>query len=165
MSGGARICSGYSNVREELVASFKCPRTTDGGDEAYCCGFSDFKYCCNEAGNYFPYPHGYMWSLSIGAMVGLGVAALLLLIFIFTVFVMCCLYLYNKPQQLDSGLKLQNLATSPKQTGEKENKQRSLETTLLPSPSETPPPITNRIGEEALVATTVETENAAIKLS
>ncbi|XP_051890932.1 protein shisa-like-2B [Pristis pectinata] len=117
MSGGARVCSGYSNVREELVARFKCPRKTDGVDEVYCCGFSDLKYCCNEAGNYFPYPHGYMWSLSIGAMVGLGVAALLLLIFIFSAFVMCCLYFYNKPQGLDSGLKLQSLATSPLQEG------------------------------------------------
>ncbi|XP_032885804.1 protein shisa-like-2B [Amblyraja radiata] len=162
MSGAARVCSAYSNA-EELMASFRCPRKTDDLGKVYCCGFSDLKYCCDEAGNYFPYPHGYMWSLSIGAMVGLGVAALLLLVFVISAFAMCCLFLYNKPQRLDSGLKLQSLTTSP--SHKRTNKHGILETTLLPSAAAAPSLITNKITEEKLLATVVETDIAATKLS
>ncbi|XP_043557561.1 protein shisa-like-2B isoform X2 [Chiloscyllium plagiosum] len=115
-SGELQLCSSYSNLRGELVEHFRCPRKADGMDKVYCCGFSDLKYCCSEADNYFPYSHGYMWSLSIGAMVGLGIAALVLLAFVISAFVLCYLFLCTNPQRLDSGLRLQNLTTSPVQT-------------------------------------------------
>lgn len=50
--------------------------------------------------------------LSIGALIGLGIAALVLLAFVISVCVLCYLFLYTKPQRLDTGLKLQNLETS-----------------------------------------------------
>ncbi|XP_067851720.1 protein shisa-like-2B [Heptranchias perlo] len=139
MSGAEHFCGGYSNVKEEVVESFRCPRAEDGSDEVYCCGFSDLKYCCNEADNYFPYPHEYMWSLSIGAMVGLGIAALVLLAFVISAFVLCYLFLYTKPQRLDSGLRLQNFTTSPVQTRNK--KQGISETKLHTSSMGTLPPL------------------------
>lgn len=46
---------------------------------------------------------------SIGALVGLGIAALVLLAFVISVCVLCYLFLYTKPQRLDNGLKLQHL--------------------------------------------------------
>lgn len=49
---------------------------------------------------------------SIGALVGLGIAALVLLAFVISVCVLCYLFLYTKPQRLDNGLKLQHLETS-----------------------------------------------------
>lgn len=50
--------------------------------------------------------------LSIGALIGLGIAALVLLAFVISVCVLCYLFLYTKPQRLDNGLKLQHLETS-----------------------------------------------------
>ncbi|XP_041039078.1 protein shisa-like-2B [Carcharodon carcharias] len=164
MSEPAQLCGSYSNVREELVESFWCPRKTDGADEVHCCGFSDLKYCCSEADNYFPYPHGYMWSLSIGAMVGLGIAALVLLAFVISAFVLCYLFLCTKPQRLDSGLRLQNLTTPPVQTRTKKNKQGILETTVRTSAG-VPPPIPNRTVQDQPLTTVIEIEAAATRIS
>lgn len=50
--------------------------------------------------------------LSIGALIGLGIAALVLLAFVISVCVLCYLFLYTKPQRLDNGLKLQHLEVS-----------------------------------------------------
>ncbi|XP_067911682.1 protein shisa-like-2B isoform X2 [Heterodontus francisci] len=165
MNGAAQLCDSYSNVKELLVESFRCPRENDGADDVYCCGFSDRKYCCSEADNYFPYPHGYMWSLSIGAMVGLGIAALVLLAFVISAFVLCYLFLCTKPQRLDSGLRLRNLTTSPVQTRKEKNKQGILETTLHTSSAGAPPPIPNRIAQDKLLTKVIETEVTATRIS
>ncbi|MGH0179722.1 UNVERIFIED_CONTAM: hypothetical protein FKN15_002225 [Acipenser sinensis] len=50
-----------------------------------------------------------MGTICIGALIGLGIAALVLLAFIISVCVLCYLFLHTKPQRLDSGLKLHNL--------------------------------------------------------
>lgn len=55
--------------------------------------------------------------LSIGALTGLGIAALVLLAFVISVCVLCYLFLYTKPQPLDTGLKLQHLEASSTQEG------------------------------------------------
>ncbi|XP_054975272.1 protein shisa-like-2B isoform X1 [Sorex araneus] len=112
MGEGGRVCSGYYSLNHSFVEPFACPRLGDGASLVYCCGFADLKYCCSEPGSYFPYKHSYMWSLSIGALIGLGIAALVLLAFVISVCVLCYLFLYTKPQRLDNGLKLQHLAAS-----------------------------------------------------
>ncbi|XP_041110649.1 protein shisa-like-2B [Polyodon spathula] len=109
MADEMETCVSYYTPDRKFVQKFSCPRLEETSDQVYCCGFVDFKYCCNEPGNYFPYEHGYMWSLSIGALIGLGIAALVLLAFLISVCVLCYLFLYTKPQRLDSGLKLHNL--------------------------------------------------------
>ncbi|KAG9353623.1 hypothetical protein JZ751_011744 [Albula glossodonta] len=107
------VCEGYYSADIRFVERFTCPPDPDRPDLMYCCGFEDMKYCCSEPGNYFPYKHAYMWTLSIGALVGLGIAALVLLAFVVSVCVLCVLFLHSKPQQrLDSGLKLHNLDVS-----------------------------------------------------
>ncbi|XP_075446061.1 protein shisa-like-2B isoform X2 [Ascaphus truei] len=108
----AESCASYYTANNAFVDTFGCPRKEDGTDLIYCCGFADLKYCCNEPGNYFPYKHGYMWTLSIGALIGLGIAALVLLAFIISVCVLCYLFLYTKPQRLDTGLRLQHCGSS-----------------------------------------------------
>ncbi|KAF4024358.1 hypothetical protein G4228_016346 [Cervus hanglu yarkandensis] len=109
MSEASRVCSGYYSLNHSFVEPFHCPRRGEGATLLYCCGFADLKYCCSEPGSYFPYKHSYMWSLSIGALIGLGIAALVLLAFVISVCVLCYLFLYTKPQRLDTGLKLQHL--------------------------------------------------------
>nr|XP_004671242.1 protein shisa-like-2B [Jaculus jaculus] len=109
MGEPGRLCSGYYSLNHSFVESFQCPRRGDGAALLYCCGFADLKYCCSEPGSYFPYKHSYMWSLSVGALIGLGIAALVLLAFVISVCVLCYLFLYTKPQRLDTGLKLQHL--------------------------------------------------------
>ncbi|KAM4810100.1 protein shisa-like-2B [Rhinophrynus dorsalis] len=118
----AESCASYYTANNTFVDTFGCPRKDDGLDLIYCCGFVDLKYCCNEPGNYFPYKHGYMWTLSIGALIGLGIAALVLLAFIVSVCVLCYLFLYTKPQRIDSGLKLQHVASSSSHKGNLKNK-------------------------------------------
>ncbi|XP_061408887.1 uncharacterized protein LOC133343357 isoform X2 [Lethenteron reissneri] len=54
----------------------------DSSSATYCCGFADLKYCCEEPDHFFPYSHSYMWALSVGALVGLGFAALVFLAFV-----------------------------------------------------------------------------------
>ncbi|XP_049624797.1 protein shisa-like-2B [Suncus etruscus] len=125
MGEGSRVCSGYYGLNRSFVEPFACPRRGEGASLVYCCGFADLKYCCSEPGSYFPYKHSYMWSLSIGALIGLGIAALVLLAFVISVCVLCYLFLYTKPQRLDSGLKLQHLATSPTQEGNSDRKTKA----------------------------------------
>ncbi|XP_069845307.1 protein shisa-like-2B [Dipodomys merriami] len=112
MGESSRLCSGYFSVNHSFVEPFQCPRRGEGAALLYCCGFADLKYCCSEPGSYFPYKHSYMWSLSIGALIGLGIAALVLLAFVISVCVLCYLFLYTKPQKIDTGLKLQPLDAS-----------------------------------------------------
>uniref|UniRef100_A0A8D2L2G6 Shisa like 2A n=1 Tax=Varanus komodoensis TaxID=61221 RepID=A0A8D2L2G6_VARKO len=95
-------------IEQVLVSAFSCP-PEDGGeaDRIYCCGFLDVKYCCDDPNSYFPYAHNYMWWLSVGALVGLSVAAVVLLAFIVTVCVLCYLFINTKPcSKLDTGLSL-----------------------------------------------------------
>ncbi|XP_023557803.1 membrane protein FAM159B [Octodon degus] len=126
MSASSRLCSGYYNLNRTFVQPFRCPRRGEGAALRYCCGFADLKYCCSEPGSYFPYEHSYMWSLSIGALIGLGIAALVLLAFVISVCVLCYLFLYTKPQRLDTGLKLQHLEPSSSQEGKANMKAKAL---------------------------------------
>ncbi|KAB5579749.1 hypothetical protein PHYPO_G00198590 [Pangasianodon hypophthalmus] len=100
------VCSSYYTAEKELVSAFTCPKA--GGDERarFCCGFNDIKYCCDDPNSFFPYEYGYMWWLSIGALIGLSVAAVVLLAFLVTVCVLCILFINTKPSRLDSGLPL-----------------------------------------------------------
>ncbi|XP_053304000.1 protein shisa-like-2B [Spea bombifrons] len=113
----AESCASYYTANNTFVDTFGCPRKDDGVDLIYCCGFVDLKYCCNEPGNYFPYKHGYMWTLSIGALIGLAIAALVLLAFVISVCVLCYLFLYTKPQRINSGLKLQHAGSASSHKG------------------------------------------------
>lgn len=55
--------------------------------------------------------------LSVGALVGLSIAAVVLLVFIITVCVLCYLFINTKPcNKLDLGLNLQSLQTAGKIT-------------------------------------------------
>uniref|UniRef100_A0A8C9PEJ6 Shisa like 2B n=1 Tax=Spermophilus dauricus TaxID=99837 RepID=A0A8C9PEJ6_SPEDA len=126
MSETSRLCSGYYSLNQTFVESFQCPRRGEGAALLYCCGFADLKYCCSEPGSYFPYKHSYMWSLSIGALIGLGIAALVLLAFVVSVCVLCYLFLYTKPQRLDTGLKLHHLEASSAQEGNLNRKTKAL---------------------------------------
>ncbi|KAK2507430.1 hypothetical protein MC885_016174 [Smutsia gigantea] len=122
MGEASRVCSGYYSLNHSFVEPFECPRRGEGAALLYCCGFADLKYCCSEPGSYFPYKHSYMWSLSIGALIGLGIAALVLLAFLISVCVLCYLFMYTKPQRLDHGLKLQHLEASSIQEGNSNRK-------------------------------------------
>ncbi|XP_003799988.1 membrane protein FAM159A [Otolemur garnettii] len=105
MSGA---CTGYVSAAQEEVRGFSCP--PPGGEAAavFCCGFRDHKYCCDDPHSFFPYEHSYMWWLSVGALVGLSIAAVVLLAFIVTACVLCYLFLSAKPHtKLDPGLSLQ----------------------------------------------------------
>ncbi|KAM9110008.1 LOW QUALITY PROTEIN: protein shisa-like-2A [Megaptera novaeangliae] len=74
----------------------------------FCCGFRDHKYCCDDPHSFFPCEHSSMWWLSIGALVGLSIAAVVLLAFIVTACVLCYLFISSKPHtKLDPGLSLQ----------------------------------------------------------
>ncbi|XP_005858200.1 PREDICTED: membrane protein FAM159B [Myotis brandtii] len=59
---------------------------------------------------------------NIGALIGLGIAALVLLAFVISVCVLCYLFLHTKPQRLDTGLKLQHLEVSSTQEGNSNRK-------------------------------------------
>ncbi|XP_037006648.2 protein shisa-like-2B [Artibeus jamaicensis] len=122
MGEASRVCSGYYSLNHSFVEPFQCPRRGEAPALLYCCGFADLKYCCSEPGSYFPYKHSYMWSLSIGALTGLGIAALVLLAFVISVCVLCYLFLYTKPRRLDTGLKLQHLEASSTQEGSSNRK-------------------------------------------
>ncbi|XP_006899442.1 PREDICTED: membrane protein FAM159B [Elephantulus edwardii] len=126
MSEASRVCSGYYSLNHSFVEPFQCPRQGDEAAFLFCCGFADLKYCCSEPGSYFPYKHSYMWSLSIGALIGLGIAALVLLAFVISVCVLCYLFLYTKPQRLDTGLKLQHLEASSFQEGKSSKNTKAL---------------------------------------
>ncbi|KAM6396844.1 protein shisa-like-2A isoform X1 [Patagioenas fasciata] len=101
-------CSSYLNADKVLVSGFSCPRTGGDARAVYCCGFQDVKYCCDDPHSFFPYEHSYMWWLSVGALVGLSIAAVVLFAFIITVCVLCYLFISTKPRsKLDTGLSLQ----------------------------------------------------------
>uniref|UniRef100_A0A8B9IPW3 Shisa like 2A n=1 Tax=Anser cygnoides TaxID=8845 RepID=A0A8B9IPW3_ANSCY len=101
-------CSSYLNADKVLVSGFSCPRAGGDARAVYCCGFQDVKYCCDDPHSFFPYEHSYMWWLSIGALVGLSIAAVVLFAFIITVCVLCYLFISTKPRsKLDTGLHLQ----------------------------------------------------------
>ncbi|XP_032073735.1 protein shisa-like-2A [Thamnophis elegans] len=107
-------CSSYVNTDKVLVGSFSCPREDGEADAIYCCGFQDIKYCCDDPNSFFPYEHNYMWWLSIGALIGLSVAAMVLLAFLITVCVLCYLFISKKPRnKLDTGLTLNLEAAGP----------------------------------------------------
>ncbi|XP_069843155.1 protein shisa-like-2A [Dipodomys merriami] len=111
MSGA---CTSYVSAEQEVVRGFSCP--PPGGEAAavFCCGFRDHKYCCDDPHSFFPYEHSYMWWLSIGALVGLSIAAMVLLAFVVTACVLCYLFISSKPHtKLDPGLSLQT--TGPKE--------------------------------------------------
>uniref|UniRef100_A0A7N4PIF3 Shisa like 2A n=1 Tax=Sarcophilus harrisii TaxID=9305 RepID=A0A7N4PIF3_SARHA len=101
-------CSSYLNAAKELVSGFPCPGPGGEAAAVYCCGFQDHRYCCDDPHSFFPYEHRYMWWLSIGALIGLSVAAVVLLAFIVTVCVLCYLFVKSKPPaKLETGLSLQ----------------------------------------------------------
>uniref|UniRef100_A0A4X2LJU5 Shisa N-terminal domain-containing protein n=1 Tax=Vombatus ursinus TaxID=29139 RepID=A0A4X2LJU5_VOMUR len=105
MSGS---CSSYLNAAKELVSGFSCPGPGGEAAAVYCCGFQDHRYCCSDPHSFFPYEHRYMWWLSIGALVGLSIAAVVLLAFVITVCVLCFVFINSKPPaKLDTGLSLQ----------------------------------------------------------
>ncbi|XP_029970997.1 protein shisa-like-2A [Salarias fasciatus] len=99
-------CSGYRSASGVLVDAFSCPKPGGAPVAVYCCGFNDAKYCCDDPNSFFPYEYGYMWWLSIGALVGLSIAAVVLLAFLITVCVLCYLFISTKPSRLDNGLPL-----------------------------------------------------------
>ncbi|KAM8851432.1 protein shisa-like-2A isoform 2-T2 [Spinachia spinachia] len=99
-------CSSYQGADGELVEGFSCPRPGNAIAALFCCGFNDVKYCCDDPNSFFPYEYGYMWSLSVGALVGLSIAAVILLAFLISVCVLCYLFVATKPRPLDNGLPL-----------------------------------------------------------
>ncbi|CAG5897032.1 unnamed protein product [Menidia menidia] len=99
-------CSSYHNTEGVYVQGFFCPKAGNAALAVYCCGFNDMKYCCDDPDSFFPYEYGYMWWLSIGALVGLSIAAVVLLAFLITVCVLCYLFIVTKPSRLDNGLAL-----------------------------------------------------------
>ncbi|XP_068054885.1 protein shisa-like-2A isoform X3 [Anomalospiza imberbis] len=105
-------CSSYLNADKVLVSGFSCPRAGGDARAVFCCGFQDVKYCCDDPHSFFPYEHSYMWWLSVGALVGLSIAAVVLFAFIITVCVLCYLFISTKPRsKLDTGLSLQTAGT------------------------------------------------------
>ncbi|XP_018532836.1 protein shisa-like-2A [Lates calcarifer] len=99
-------CSSYYSTDGVFVDGFSCPRPGNAAAAVYCCGFNDVKYCCDDPNSFFPYEYGYMWWLSIGALVGLSIAAVVLLAFLITVCVLCYLFIATKPSRPDNGLPL-----------------------------------------------------------
>ncbi|XP_023651610.2 protein shisa-like-2B [Paramormyrops kingsleyae] len=106
------ICEGYYSVDAGFVERFSCPADPKRPELLYCCGFEDMKYCCSEPRSYFPYKYAYMWSLSVGALAALAVAALVLLAFVLSVCRLCFLFLHAKPLPSHSGLKSCHLESS-----------------------------------------------------
>uniref|UniRef100_A0A8C2UWB2 Shisa like 2A n=1 Tax=Chinchilla lanigera TaxID=34839 RepID=A0A8C2UWB2_CHILA len=101
-------CTSYVSAEQEEVRGFSCPLPGGEPDAVFCCGFRDHKYCCDDPHSFFPYEHNYMWWLSVGALVGLSIAAAVLLAFIITPCVLCYLFIRTKPhRKLDPGLSLQ----------------------------------------------------------
>uniref|UniRef100_A0A8D0HGQ9 Membrane protein FAM159A n=1 Tax=Sphenodon punctatus TaxID=8508 RepID=A0A8D0HGQ9_SPHPU len=110
MSTMSTDCINYLDADKVLVSGFTCPRA-DGEASTVCyCGFQDVKNCCDDHNSFFPYKHSYMWWLSVGALVGLSIAAVVLLAFIITLCVFCYLFISTKPRsKMDNhtGLSLQ----------------------------------------------------------
>ncbi|XP_034036222.1 protein shisa-like-2B [Thalassophryne amazonica] len=107
------VCESYYSQENVLVESFECPNAGSGSTALFCCGFTDLKYCCDDPNSFFSYEYGYMWWLSVGAFVGLSVAAVGLFAFLVTLCVLCNLFVTTKPRGLDNGLPLQVTESSP----------------------------------------------------
>ncbi|CAN9500780.1 unnamed protein product [Ophioblennius macclurei] len=114
-------CESYYTRENVLVGGFTCPKADSGSTALFCCGFSDLKYCCDDPNSFFPYEYGYMWWLSLGALVGLSVAAVVLLAFIITLCVLCYLFITAKPRGLDNGLSLQEPGPGLQEPGSSHN--------------------------------------------
>uniref|UniRef100_A0A667YJC7 Shisa like 2A n=1 Tax=Myripristis murdjan TaxID=586833 RepID=A0A667YJC7_9TELE len=99
-------CKSYYSAEKVFVEGFTCPKPDSDSTALFCCGFNDIKYCCDDPNSFFPYEYGYMWWLSVGALVGLSIAAVVLLAFIITLCVLCYLFIATKPRGLDNGLPL-----------------------------------------------------------
>ncbi|KAM6962918.1 protein shisa-like-2A [Aplochiton taeniatus] len=106
-------CKSYYNAEKMLIDGFSCPKSDSDAKAAFCCGFNDIKYCCDDPNSFFPYEHRYMLWLSVGALVGLSIAAVVLLAFIITLCVLCYLFIVTKPRGLDNGLPLRAPGTEP----------------------------------------------------
>ncbi|XP_042606723.1 protein shisa-like-2A [Cyprinus carpio] len=106
-------CEEYYNTENVFVSAFTCPKSDSDARAVFCCGFSDVKYCCDDPNSFFPYEYGYMWWLSLGALVGLSIAAVVLLAFLITVCVLCYLFIATKPRGLDNGLPLRAPGSEP----------------------------------------------------
>ncbi|KAJ7986327.1 hypothetical protein DPEC_G00338780 [Dallia pectoralis] len=106
-------CASYYDAGKVFVEAFRCPKAENDAEALFCCGFNDMKYCCNDPYSFFPYDYGYMWWLSLGALVGLSIAAVVLLAFIITICVLCYLFIATKPRGLDNGLPLRAPGAEP----------------------------------------------------
>uniref|UniRef100_A0A3Q3J883 Shisa N-terminal domain-containing protein n=1 Tax=Monopterus albus TaxID=43700 RepID=A0A3Q3J883_MONAL len=106
MSDMSATCSSYYSADSVFMDGFSCPKPGNAAAAVYCCGFNDVKYCCDDPNSFFPYEYRYMWWLSVGALVGLSIAAVVLLAFLITVCVLCYLFIATKPSRLDNGLPL-----------------------------------------------------------
>ncbi|XP_035644573.2 protein shisa-like-2A [Oncorhynchus keta] len=106
-------CTSYYSADNVFVNGSSCPKAEGDARAAFCCGFNDIKYCCDDPNSFFPYEYGYMWWLSVGALIGLSIAAVVLLAFLITVFVLCYLFISTKPSRLDSGLPLRAPVSIP----------------------------------------------------
>uniref|UniRef100_A0A8B9J434 Shisa like 2A n=1 Tax=Astyanax mexicanus TaxID=7994 RepID=A0A8B9J434_ASTMX len=109
-------CTSYYSAENVFVSSFSCPKADGDARAIFCCGFNDVKYCCDDPNSFFPYEYSYMWWLSVGALVGLSIAAVVLLAFIITICVLCYLFIATKPRGLDNGLPLQVVEAKTAQT-------------------------------------------------
>ncbi|CAB1317858.1 unnamed protein product, partial [Coregonus sp. 'balchen'] len=99
-------CTSYYSAENAFVNGFSCPKAGGDAHAVFCCGFNDIKYCCDDPNSFFPYEYAYMWWLSVGALIGLSIAAVVLLAFLITVCVLCYLFIATKPSRLDNGLPL-----------------------------------------------------------
>uniref|UniRef100_A0A673XPH7 Shisa like 2A n=1 Tax=Salmo trutta TaxID=8032 RepID=A0A673XPH7_SALTR len=99
-------CTSYYSADNVFVNGSSCPKAGGDARAAFCCGFNDIKYCCDDPNSFFPYEYGYMWWLSVGALIGLSIAAVVLLAFLITVFVLCYLFIATKHSRLDNSLPL-----------------------------------------------------------
>ncbi|KAJ3599760.1 hypothetical protein NHX12_033716 [Muraenolepis orangiensis] len=117
-------CRSYYNTEKVWVEAFSCPPGADGGGSGttaaavFCCGFNDSQYCCDDPHSFFPYEYAYMWWLSVGALMGLSIAAVVLLAFIVTLCVLCYLFIATKPRGLDSGLHLRTPDCRPQDSSQ-----------------------------------------------
>ncbi|KAL4634996.1 membrane protein FAM159A-like [Arapaima gigas] len=60
-------CTSYYSAEKVLVYGFTCPKPKGNVHAAFCCGFNDIKYCCDDPKSLFPYEYGYMWWLRLVA--------------------------------------------------------------------------------------------------
>uniref|UniRef100_A0A8C8HVF7 Shisa N-terminal domain-containing protein n=1 Tax=Oncorhynchus tshawytscha TaxID=74940 RepID=A0A8C8HVF7_ONCTS len=56
-------CTSYYSADNVFVNGSSCPKAGGDARAAFCCGFNDIKYCCDDPNSFFPYEYGYMWWL------------------------------------------------------------------------------------------------------